>query len=766
MRYVVLSSIVAINLLAAGGDLVLAARGKTSDYAIVAPEQSAENVAYAAKELQQWVNRLTGADLAIVPGLPTNSCKQTKAIRLAAVSDPELGDDGFELKAESNGCLLVKGGRRGLLYGVYELLERFGGIMWLSPDFTHLPKMDRLVVPSDLADRQKPAFPARHHDTFNCWGIPEFAARSRLNESTAHMRFGSWFPPHDRVLGKCHTFHRLVPPETYYATHPEYYSLVKGKRLKVQPQLCLTNPDVFRIALSNVLARIAANKSDPREWRRLTKYYGVSQDDWNNYCECPNCAAIDAREESHAGCVIWFLNKLAEEVEKAHPDVMLSTLAYMYSRKPPKYLRPRHNVAICLCTIECDFSKPMTVNRYQENIDFKENVLNWRGMTKDLFLWDYAANWRATPTPYPNLSAMAANIRFYRDAGAQHLFEEGISSPSASFTDLKGWVGAKLMWNPDQPHEPLLTRFCEAYYGKAAPHVLAFIRLMEAQPIDETKTPITYAVPVEKMPFTTEFYEKGTTLWRQAEIAVAGEDPKIVEHVAWGKFGLDYTRAALFAQTGFWRPVIASRRAVAQLDRKLFLEMRDLARACRARLNAHPGAMVSSRLNDARLKGYIHALAQSELPSTEGPLAAVLQDWALSYSDHPKSTTIFRVDDKDATDGRALSVTKDGGDWKITCQLAQTVALDEGTTYRVRARLKVRKEDGAKPKVGLLALGIFDRATRKDVVRAPVFAEKATGNYAWYDLGSFAHEGHELILHIDPRDAVFSVDCVEFAEEK
>ena len=133
MRYVVLSSIVAINLLAAGGDLVLAARGKTSDYAIVAPEQSAENVAYAAKELQQWVNRLTGADLAIVPGLPTNSCKQTKAIRLAAVSDPELGDDGFELKAESNGCLLVKGGRRGLLYGVYELLERFGGIMWLSP---------------------------------------------------------------------------------------------------------------------------------------------------------------------------------------------------------------------------------------------------------------------------------------------------------------------------------------------------------------------------------------------------------------------------------------------------------------------------------------------------------------------------------------------------------------------------------------------------------------------------------------------------------
>ena len=45
----------------------------------------------------------------------------------------------------------------------------------------------------------------------------------------------------------------------------------------------------------------------------------------NNYCECESCAAIDTHEESHAGCVIWFINKLAEEVEKIHPDVMLSS---------------------------------------------------------------------------------------------------------------------------------------------------------------------------------------------------------------------------------------------------------------------------------------------------------------------------------------------------------------------------------------------------------------------------------------------------------
>ena len=747
------------SLLAQGGEITIARRGEASGYSIVLRKDAPPNERYAAEELAKGVEQLTGVKLATV----TNTAPG-RGIYLNPAAPSDLGDDGFALKAKG-GDVYVTGGSRGVIYGVHELLETYGGIVWLAPDFTHVPKTAAFAVPDGLDVRQAPAIAKRSLDTFDPWARQDFAVKLRLNESTAGAKWGFWCRPFDRVLGKCHTFGRIIPTSKYYATHPEYFSLVKGKRLKDHPQLCLTNPDVFRIALSTVLERIAANKRDPQPYRRLTRYYGISQDDWNNYCECENCAAIDAREESHAGCVIWFINKLAEEVEKVHPDVMLSTLAYMYGRKPPKYLRPRKNVMICLCTIECDFAKPMTSNRYEENVAFRENVLKWGEISSELHIWDYAANWRATPSPYPNISAMAENIRFYHKLGVGALFEEGISSPSANFTDLKGWVGAKLMWNPDQPTAPLVKRFCDLYYGKASPFVQAYIRLMEAQGIDERKAPMKYAVNIEDLPFTAAFYEKVSDLVAQAEAAVADEDPAIREHVAWLRFGIDYTRAARYAQTGDWRVLNASRQLSGKLDRAEFDRMKALAQAVVKRLDAFPKAIVSSRLNDFRLKGYMRALAAAEFPEP-GAVRATLQDWALSYSDHPKSTTIFRIEDKDASDGRAISVTNDGGSWKLTCDLSSICALDAGTKYRLRARIKVKPEPGANPKIGLLAVGLFDRKTKNNLIAQPIFPKQATGQYEWYDLSGWTHTGSEsYILHVDPRGSTFSFDCIEIIGE-
>jgi hypothetical protein len=38
------------------------------------------------------------------------------------------------------------------------------------------------------------------------------------------------------------------------------------------------------------------------------------------------------------------LNKVAEAVEKEFPDVLVESLAYQYTRKPPKTIKPRDNV--------------------------------------------------------------------------------------------------------------------------------------------------------------------------------------------------------------------------------------------------------------------------------------------------------------------------------------------------------------------------------------------------------------------------------------
>ena len=187
--------------------------------------EAAPSVRYAAEELRSHVKMLTGAE--------------PKAdISIGLSSDPSLGDDGFEINSK-DGVVSVRGGKRGVIYGVYELLERFGGVMWLSPDYTHIPTNGSFSVPTNLHLREKPLFEERLHDAFDYRSLPAFAVRSRLNEGTYGEKFGGAFPPFDEKFGKCHTLVRMLPPDEHYDAHPEYYSLVKGKRLKVRPQLCL-----------------------------------------------------------------------------------------------------------------------------------------------------------------------------------------------------------------------------------------------------------------------------------------------------------------------------------------------------------------------------------------------------------------------------------------------------------------------------------------------------------------------------------------------
>ena len=42
-----------------------------------------------------------------------------------------------------------------------------------------------------------------------------------------------------------HTFYPLMPPAEFFNDHPEYYSLIDGKRIHDHAQLCLSNPDVL-----------------------------------------------------------------------------------------------------------------------------------------------------------------------------------------------------------------------------------------------------------------------------------------------------------------------------------------------------------------------------------------------------------------------------------------------------------------------------------------------------------------------------------------
>lgn len=503
-------------------------RDGRSDYVIVTPETPSPSQQYAAMELQAFVKQMTGATLPIqtdAEPLPAKAIllgatRHTTAAIGRPAELPALGDDGFLLLTAGPHLLIVGSPVRGTLYGVYELLETYGGCRWYASFHSVIPQRQTWTLPPlDVA--QTPAFAMR--EPFWWVMFPgDFAARCKANGNRMELE--------DKHGGKIrfggglfvHTFNRLCPPEEFFAAHPEYFSEINGQRTANRSQLCLTNPDVLRIVTERLLQAI---RKDPDG-----KLFSVSQNDWAGYCTCPRCKAIDDREGSPSGTMIWFVNQVAEAVEKEFPEVWIETLAYQYTRHPPKTLRPRRNVVPRLCTIECDFSKPLDISTYEQNVRFVEDIQGWAAISDKLYIWDYVTNFGHYLGPHPNFAALQGNVQFFRDHGVVGLFEQGAyQAPHAEFAELRAWVLAKLLWDPDQDVQKLYDDFFPGYYGAAAAPVREYWESLQALVTSPDIALRIWSPPTDAY-YTDAFFDHAMALFADAERRVAG-DPEALYRV-------------------------------------------------------------------------------------------------------------------------------------------------------------------------------------------------------------------------------------------
>ncbi|MBQ6142394.1 MAG: DUF4838 domain-containing protein [Kiritimatiellae bacterium] len=717
--------------------LTLAMRGKPAEYTIVVPEKASPVEKYAAEELQGFLEQVTGVKL---PVASDSAPLPAKAILLGETRyslamlgegfDPKaLGSDGFRLAARPPHLVAYGSAKRGALYAAYEILETYAGCRWYASWHSVIPKKWSVCVPANLDDVQTPAFAMRQPFWYDVNKNRDFAARLRVNgynhtSGEVDAKFGGDSFRFGGGLGSCHTFEALLPQKVYFDKHPEYYSLVKGKRLKGRTQLCLTNPDVLRIVTSNVLERI---RKDPG-----AKFYGVSQNDWYNYCECEKCAAIDAEEESHAGTMVRFVNAIAEAVEKEFPDAVIETLAYQYTRKPPKKTRLRHNVVPCLCTIECDFTRPIPENPYTENVSFMSDINGWKPQTDQLYLWDYTTEFRDFALPFSNIYAFQGNIKFFRDNNVKELFEQGDQcGRHGAFAELKAWLLAKLMWNPDRPVEPLIDDFLAGYYGNAAPFVRKYLkeehrRMREWAP---AKGPMRIWRSEAFRGLDDDFVEWAKPLWKKAVYWVK-DDPALSYNVRMSEFSFDFLRLerlrpkpmrkeVLFAPSPGNDARVAEVKALTQslLDR--MDEAKDISLSeSRARHNA----LI------AGWKEYVAPATNAAVNAVETQ-CAVLEERYFSLS-RPGQWGAF-VDDPKAADGKALKLFNTHFEWCTSFAMGK-VAFKPGAKYKVRARVRVEKErDGGEA----FWAGVYDPAAKKGLGDiAPRTDAIKDAEYAWYDI--------------------------------
>ena len=424
------------------------------DYQIVIPTNANAIEKKSAQKLQHYFFEMSATNLPIAVedvyrGNNGIFIGKTNYAKTMGIDFSGLEEDGYTYKRNGKNLLIAGGSKKGVLYGVYDLLE-FLGFRKYTSDYTYIP--------------QKKSIPLPQKDTTV---IPEIKYRTTLYNDTRDPEYMDWhkLSSNESWGAFVHTFFSLMPPEKYFATHPEYYAMRNGKRSPTQ--LCLSNPEVVDILIEN-LGKMIEKKPD-------AKYWSVSQADNDKYCLCDNCTKLVEKyggdKSKQSGAMIYFVNKVA----KAFPDKIISTLAYWYTREAPENIKPEPNVNIMLCNIESTRHKPV----FETDPAFAGDLKIWGKIASDILIWDYDIQFANLVSPFPNLYTIQPNLKFFTENNVNAFFMQANAQTGGEMSELRAYLICKLLWNPDADDKEIMDDFLNGYYGEAGPYIQQYIDTMQ-----------------------------------------------------------------------------------------------------------------------------------------------------------------------------------------------------------------------------------------------------------------------------------------------
>jgi hypothetical protein len=352
-------------------------RGK-SVWQIVSPPDQPATVQWAAGELRRYVHQMSGCDLEMVPSAGAGPAiiiglrSKLSAEDQAALPPPAQGHDGYAVairgsdEGESARIVIAGENGRGVVYGVYDVLERLG-CGWFYP--TQDPK-DPEVVPvqqtlSLVAFSWAMASPMKYR-ICNCdaWFFDmnlesagkqlDWAMKNRYNamgwqsESKTslasqyqRLRSAGLLDELDKrgmlLHGPAHSFDHFLKAEQYFDKHPEWFGMRDGKRVPqsfVGAQFCWSNVEARKQFTSNVEAFVRAC---PR-----IDILCIVPFDGGRCCDCPRCTRIGA-----SNLLMTLMGEVIERLRTVSPQLVVETVGgYGPMSDPPTdvEIHPRQRV--------------------------------------------------------------------------------------------------------------------------------------------------------------------------------------------------------------------------------------------------------------------------------------------------------------------------------------------------------------------------------------------------------------------------------------
>ncbi len=485
--------------------LTLARSGKPKAAIVLADKPSQivfppdETTAYAAKFLQRYVRRVTGAMIPIIS--ETESEKATGMLilignselaRSKKVTTKGLDPEGFRIAPFENGVAIVgevspDGIDRGTLFGVYEFIERVLGVRWYFGD----PAGLGTVIPSKATVEFEP---------FELERAPRF--RMRLGVISYGKHAEKWHPAFrfGDTLGNWANHTQFKWTDLYGDSHPEYFALRESggrninRRYKHRSYLCYSEPGVLKQMIENLKSLDKDGDASPfqllptKERVRFCPNDGLRA---NSLCHCKRCrkrVRPDGPASAFASELIFdFIARYATAIAEHWPKRRLSVLAYSIYREPPRTVQLPANVDVMLCMPHIAMYREPERNEEQKLL--MKRWLKKLGSADRLTIWHYNTlnvNLTYGPIFYPHLLARwhRENVESVRGELCNGLnpylrrkFSMGIREKAYS-SYLLAWLWHRLLWDPDIDVDAHIRNFCEDLFGPAGKTMEEFFQLL------------------------------------------------------------------------------------------------------------------------------------------------------------------------------------------------------------------------------------------------------------------------------------------------
>lgn len=481
--------------------IVLCKDGKAA-FEVVKPANPAASG--AAKELIQRLYQITGKKVKLtakasgkVPAFYLGSCPEAEKLGL---KPEKLDRDGYYIKTDGNRIFITgaDGGtgtrwQNATMFGVYDFLERFGGVRWYFPGEIgtivpvkknwSLPEIDIIERP-DTQCRRIYCYPARRPPLDSSkYYYPGLNAKNCM--------LPSWRQATRRTLGAQHGLNAIELTGRFAKTHPEYFALTKdGKRFDHTYSRNLKSDVYGHICFSSeglkneiYLDAVAALTGKPASTRGISKWNyqwdpeGVSicPNDGIYWCQCPPCKEVEKKGKKAINDHIWkFRVDIANRLKKNNiPGYVTANSYAQFSEMPAMELPENLNISISTPG-PWSMKIPRIRNREEKRISAWVERIGHK-----INSGTYATKVLAPVPDIPCFTprATGAFLKAQKNYFYGCFFEVG--SDCWLFDFMNCYVFSKVMWNMDTDVEALIAEHCQLMFGKAAPYMNKFYQTIE-----------------------------------------------------------------------------------------------------------------------------------------------------------------------------------------------------------------------------------------------------------------------------------------------